>query len=93
MHAALSITLRHFLVENTPTRGHPLHIAGGHFAPVAQAVSMLDGAGEDVGDRLDSAVRMPWKSLQVVCRILIAEVVQQQERIEVLGLAEAKGAL
>jgi hypothetical protein len=93
VHAALLIALGHLLVENTPTRGHPLYIAGGHFSPVAQAVSMLDGAGKDVGDGLDPAVRMPWKSRQVVCRILVAEVVQQQERIEVLGLAEAKRSL
>ena len=36
---------------------------------------------------------MPRKPLQVVLRIIVAEVIQQQERIEVLGFPEAKGAL
>ena len=39
------------------------------------------------------AVRMPGKSRQVVVRIVVAEIVQQQKRIEILGLAETEGAL
>jgi hypothetical protein len=36
---------------------------------------------------------MPWKSLQIVFGMLVAEIVQQQEWIEFLGFAEAEGAL
>ena len=54
---------------------------------------MLDRAGEHVGDRLDPAVRMPRESSQVVFRVVIAKIVQQQKRIEILCLAEAEGAL
>jgi len=36
---------------------------------------------------------MPGKSRQIVCRILVAEVVEQQKRIELLRLAETEGAL
>ena len=30
---------------------------------------------------------------EIIFRILVAEIVQQQERIEILGFAEAEGAL
>ena len=49
---------------------------------VAEAVAVLDGAGEDVGDRLDAAVRMPGKAREVVLGTVVAEVVEQQERVE-----------
>ena len=87
------IALGHLLVEDAAAGGHPLHVAGGHLALVAEAVAVLDRTGEYVGDGLDPAVRMPGKSRQVIFRILIAEIVQQQERIEILGFAEAEGAL
>ena len=93
MHAAVQITLRHFLMEDSAAGGHPLHVAGRHFALVAETVPVLDRTCEHVGDRLDPAVRMPRESCSVIFRILIAEVVEQQERIEILGYAEAEGAL
>ena len=93
MHAALRIALGHLLVQNAAARRHPLHVAGGHLALVAQAVAVLDRTGQHIGDRLDPAMRMPGKSRQIIFRILVAEIIQQQERIEILGLAEAEGAL
>ena len=89
----LRVALRHLLVQNAAAGRHPLHVAGGHLALVAQAVAVLDRAGQHVGDRLDPAMRMPGKSRQVILRVVVAEIVQQQERIEVLRLAEAEGAL
>jgi hypothetical protein len=53
---------------------------------------MFDRACEHVGDRLDAAVRVPREPGEVVVRILVAEVVQQQERIEVARVAETEGA-
>jgi hypothetical protein len=38
-------------------------------------------------------MRVPRESLEVVLGMLIAEVVEEEERIEVFGFAEAKGAL
>jgi hypothetical protein len=44
-------------VEDTSARGHPLHVARAERAGVAERVVVRDRAGEDVGDRLDAAVR------------------------------------
>ena len=54
---------------------------------------MFDRAGENVGDRLNAAVGMPGEPLQIVLGLLVAKIVEQQEWIELLGLAEAEGAL
>ena len=61
-------------------------------AAVAQAVAVLDGAGEHVGDGLDAAMRMPREPGEVVGGTLVAEIVEQQERIELAGVAEPEGA-
>ena len=44
-------------------------------------------------DRLDPTMRMPRETPQVVLGIFVTEVVQKQEGIEFLGVAEAEGAL
>ena len=54
---------------------------------------MLDRACQDVGDGLDAAMRMPGKTGQIIRWIVVAKIVQQQEGIEILGLAETKGTL
>ena len=54
---------------------------------------MLDRAVEHVGDRLDAAVRMPREPGEVVLRAVVAEIVEEQERVEGLGLAEAEGTV
>ena len=54
---------------------------------------MIDRARQDVGDGLDAAVRMPREPGQIVVRALVAEIVQQQERIELVGIAEPEGAM
>ena len=53
---------------------------------------MIDLAGKHVSDRLDAAMRMPREAREILFGIVVAEVVQQQERIELLGVAEAEGA-
>ena len=85
------VALGHLLVDDAAAGGHPLHVAGGDDAAVAQAVAVLDVAAQHVGDGLDAAVRMPGEALQVLVRLVRAEVVEQQERIEQLRLAEAEG--
>src|SRR5262249_61318586 len=92
MHAPLRIALRHFLVENSAPRGHPLHVAGSERTAVSEAVSMFDAPRQHIRDRLDPAVRMPWKSRPIVFGTIVAKIVEQQERIELARLAEAEGA-
>ena len=92
MHAALRVALRHLLMHDAAAGRHPLHVAGAEHALIAEAVAVLDLAGQDVGDRLDAAMRMPGKAGLVLVGIVVAEIVEQQERIELLGVAEAEGA-
>ena len=92
MHSPFRISLRHFLVENSAPGGHPLHVAGPELAPVSQTVAMIDASRQHIGDRLDAAVRMPRKSGAIVFRTIVAEVVEQEERIELARIPEAEGA-
>ena len=61
--------LRHLLVQDAAAGRHPLHVAGAEAAAVAEAVAVLDGPGEHVGDRLDAAVRMPREPGEIVVRV------------------------
>ena len=79
-------------MQYAAARGHPLHIAGGHAAFVAQAVAVRHLAGQHVCDGLDSPVGMPGKSSQIIRGIVAAEVIQQQKWIELRGLSKAEGA-
>ena len=92
MHAAGGVAVRHLLVHDAAPGGHPLHVASGDRPGVAEAVGVIDGTGEDVGDRLDAAMRMPREALEVIAGHVVAEIIQQQERIDVGRFAEAEGA-
>src|SRR6185312_13574913 len=59
VHAALRVTLRHLLMHDATAGRHPLYVAGAERAVIAEAVAVLDGAVEDIGDGLDAAMRMP----------------------------------
>ena len=93
MHATLRVSLGHFLVHDAAAGRHPLHVAGAHLALVAQAVPVLHRTCQHVGNRLNPAMRMPRESRQVIVGIVIAEIVQQEERIEILGLTQSKRTL
>src|SRR5262249_39427943 len=58
----------------------------------AEAVAVIDRAGEDVGDGLDAAMGMPGKAGAVVLGPIVAEIGEQEERIELARFAEAEGA-
>ncbi len=77
-------------MENSAPGRHPLDVAGSNRAAVSQAVAMLDGACEHIRDGLDAAMRMPWKTGQIILRLFIAKVVEQEERVEVSGVAETE---
>ena len=92
VHPAVGVASRHFLVHDAAGGRHPLDVARAEAAAIAETVAVLDGAGEDVRDRLDAAMRMPWESREVVVRTFIPEIVEQQEGIELRGVAKAEGA-
>src|SRR5207247_6288815 len=53
---------------------------------------VLDGAGQDVGDGFNAAVGMPGKASEVFVRVVVAEVVEEQERVEFFRVAESEAA-
>src|SRR5204863_460113 len=63
-----------------------------HAAAIAEAVAMLHRSRQHVGDRFDPAVRMPRKPGEVVVGVVVAEIVEQQKRIKVVRVTEAKSA-
>ena len=93
MHAPALIAFRHLLVKDAAAGGHPLHVSRAEAAAIAQAVAVVHAAGEDVGDGFDPAVRMPREAGEIVVRVLVPKIIEQQERIEFRRIAEAEGAL
>src|SRR5262249_30937404 len=59
---------------------------------VAEVAARWEGARQHVGDGLDAAVGMPGEAGAIVVGPVIAEIVEEQERIELVGIAEAEGA-
>ena len=47
---------------------------------------MLDRAIDHIGDGFNPAMRMPGESLLIHPRIIVAEVIHHQERIQLLGV-------
>jgi len=92
VHAALRVALRHLLMENAAPGRHPLHVARTEIAAITQAVAVFDVTGQYIGDRLDAAMRMPRKPGEILLRAVVAEIVEQQERIELGGVAKTEGA-
>ena len=69
-------------MDDAVAGGHPLRAAVGDQAVVADTVPVLKPTAEHVGDRLEPAVWMLWKSRHVVCRVAAVHLVQQEEGIE-----------
>ena len=92
MHPACRIPLRHLLVNDAAACGHPLHIAGSNRAAITDAVGVVHRTGQNIGDGLDSAMRMPGESGQIVFWDIVAKVVEQQEGVEIFSVSEAKRA-
>ena len=65
---------------------------GADGALVSHAVAVLHRSGEHVGDGLDAAVRMPGKARQIILGNIVAEIIEQQEGIEIGGVAESESA-
>src|SRR5579862_1867825 len=71
--------------------GHPLDIPRSDRALVPHAVAVLNRSSEDVGDCLDAAMRMPREPRQVVLGDIVAEIIEQQEWIEIRCIAKSEG--
>ncbi len=54
---------------------------------------MFDRAVQNIGDRLDPSVGVPWKPAQEIFGAFVAEIVQQKERIQHIGVLKAKGSV
>jgi hypothetical protein len=93
VHPAVRIALRHFLMKDAAAGGHPLDVPRAERTAIAEAVPMFDLSGQDIGDGLDTAVRVPGEAGAVVFRVLVPEIVEQQERIELSGVPESKRPL
>jgi len=93
MHAALRVAFRHLLVQDAAAGGHPLHVTGRHLAFVAEAVAVFHRPGQHIGDGLDATMGMPREPGEIVFRVVAAEIVKQQKRIEFFSLAKAEGTL
>src|SRR6187200_3253672 len=79
-------------MEDAAPGGHPLHVARPERAAVAKAVALVHLAAQHVGDRLDAAVRMPRKAGEILLGVVVAEIVEEEKRIEVGGVAEPERA-
>src|SRR5262249_1578797 len=77
-------------MNDPAARGHPLNVPGANRPAIAHAVAMLDRPGEDVGNRLDPAMRVPREPGEVIRRDVVAEVVEEQEWVVVGRRAEAE---
>src|SRR2546430_2049386 len=92
MHPARLVAPGHLLMDDSPPRCHPLDVTGGDSAVVAHAVAVFDSSGEHIGDGLNATVGVPREAGQVILRNVIAEVVEEEERIKVGRVAEAESA-
>jgi hypothetical protein len=79
-------------MNDTAARGHPLNIPRSDGAAVAHAIAVFHCPSQDVGNGLDSAVGVPREPSQIVLWNVIAEVVEQEKRIEVGGVTKPERA-
>jgi len=80
-HAAVD-GFGHFLVDDPRARGHPLDIAGTDTAGISETVFMIDRPFKHVGDSLDSPVRVLRKTGQIFARLIRAEIIEHEKRVE-----------
>jgi len=92
MHPSLRVTFGHFLMNDPGTGGHPLDVAGRDCPAVADAVAVLDGSSENIGDRLNAAMGMPWKARHVILRNVIAKIVKQEKWVKIGCVVKAERA-
>jgi hypothetical protein len=79
-------------MDDPASRRHPLNVARADRSTVPHAVAVLDRSRQNVGDGLDSAVRVPRETRQVILRDVIAEIVKKKEGVEIGSVAESERA-
>ncbi len=57
-------------------------ITGIQITCVAQRIRVFHGAFEHIGDRLNPPVWVPWEAFFEIARMIVAEVIKQQERVQ-----------
>ena len=77
-------------MNDSTSCSHPLHVSGTDHSFVSEAVTMLDCSAYDVRDSLDAAMRVPRKSLLVVCWLVSTEIIEKEERIIEFRLSESE---
>jgi hypothetical protein len=82
MHGALSVTFGHFLMDDTATGSHPLHVPRGYDTLVAQAVPVFNITLQDIRDRLNPTVGMPWKTFKEMLGVVGTKIIEHQKWIE-----------
>src|ERR1700741_28918 len=80
MHPSVQIAFGHLLVNDSAARCHPLYISCSDRTAIAHAVAVLHGSSENVGDRLNAAMRVPGKAREIVFRNIVAEIVEEGRR-------------
>jgi hypothetical protein len=90
VHPAFSVAFRHFLVNNSASRRHPLNVARSNLTPVADTVSMLDRTRQYISNRLDPAMWMPWKTWPILFGLVTPKIIEKQEGIEIGGISETE---
>jgi len=89
---SLGTHLRHLLVKDAAPRGHPLDVAGADRPVVPERVSMLHFARAHDRDGLDPSMRMVREAGLVIAGVDRLEVIEEQERIEVVARPGAEAA-
>jgi hypothetical protein len=69
-------------MDDAASRGHPLHVARADNPAVPDAVSVLHVALKDIGNRFDTPMGMPGKTLEVMGGIVGSEIVEKKERVK-----------
>jgi len=73
----------HFGMHDAASGGHPLHRARLEQADIALVVAVAHAAREHVGHGFEAAMRMVGKAREIGLRIVRAEFVEHQKRVEI----------
>jgi hypothetical protein len=93
VHATFRITFRHFLMNYTAARRHPLHIAGTNHALIAHAIAVFNVSGKHIRDSLHAAMGMPRKAFEKISRLVGTEIIEQEEWIKQRNFTIAEGSM
>jgi hypothetical protein len=79
-------------MDDAAARGHPLHVPRIDDPAVPDAVSVFHLTAQDVGNRFDASMGMPWKPLDVVFRVIRTKIVEKEKRVKLGDLIVPEGS-